>query len=150
MSFADKEHVAERTTDLLHLDTQGFPFGVDLTVAEVHRLVGRGSLDFGGSEFAEAPTEKIEPVKRDADDDYGWWALEQGTYLVRYNEGIDLEDDEVALIQPHPRLMRAGAHHPSFPAFGTEDDLVTVLSVGRGGCDLKENCRVSRLLVLES
>lgn len=150
MPFSDHEHVAEQTTDLLHLDTQEFPFGVDLTVAEVHQITGPGSLDFGGSEFEEAPTELLEPVKRNPDDDYGWWPLQQGTYLIRYNEGVELDDDEVGLVQPHPRLMLAGGHHPSFTVFGAEDDLFTLLSVGSGGCNIKENSRVSRLLILGS
>lgn len=150
MPISDSDHVADKTTDLLHLDTQEFPFGIDLTVAEIHQLTGPGSLDFGGSEFAEAPSELLEPVKRNPDDDYGWWPLEQGTYLIRYNEGVELDEDEIGLVQAHPRLMRAGAHHPSFTVYGEENDLYTLLSVGTSGCNIKENSRVSRLLILGS
>lgn len=146
----DREDVGDRVSDLLHRDTQAFEFGIDLTVAEIHKLTGPGSLDFGGSEFQPAPTEILEPVKRDPDDEYGWWPLKQGTYLMRYNEGVQLGDDEVGLVQPHPRLMLAGAQHASFLLVGEEEHVATLLSVGTAGVDVKENSRVSRLLILGS
>ena len=148
MTTDETERVADRTTDILHLDTQEFAFGVDLTVAEVHRLTGPGSLDFGGSEFAAAPTEPVEPVKRDPGDDYGWWTLDGGTYRVVYNEGVDLDEDEFGLVLPHPRMLQAGAHHPSFSVFGEVDEIATLLSVGSAGCNIKENSRISRLVIL--
>ena len=108
MTLHDKEQVAKRLENLVHLDTQGFSLGVDLTVAEVHRLTGGGKLDFGGSEFEAAETEKVTPEKADPEDDYGWWHLEAGTYLVRYNEHLKLAEGELGLVSPHTRLLQAG------------------------------------------
>ena len=146
MTLHDKKQVAEKLSGLLHLDTQGFPLGVDLTVAEVHRLTGGGKLDFGGSEFAAAETEKLAPEKVDAEDDYGWWHLEAGMYLIRYNERLTLAEGELGLVLPHERLLRAGASHGAFSVTG-ETGLETLLTVSEQGCQIKENARVSRLVV---
>ena len=147
MTLRDKEQVAERLEGLLHLDTQGFPLGVDLTVAEVHRITGGGKLDFGGSEFETARTEKLTPEKADPEDDYGWWHLEAGTYLICYNERLTLTEGELALILPHERLLQAGASHGASSATGGTG-LETLLSISEQGCSIKENARVSRLVVL--
>ena len=146
MTLYDQEQVTQRLEGVLHLDTQGFPLGMDLTVAEVHRLTEGGKLDFGGSEFAAAKTQEVSPEKADPEDDYGWWHLDAGTYLLRYNESLKLKEGELALVSPHPRLLQAGASHGTFNALG-ETGLETLLSVTEGGCSLKENARVSRLVV---
>lgn len=150
MSFSDPDRAFDRVTGVLHRETQEFDFGTDLTVAEVHRLTGPGSLDFGGGEFRPAPVEILEPVKRDPDDEYGWWPLEAGAYRIRYNEGVDLDEDELGLVHPHPRLMEAGGHHASFIVSGKQEAITTLLWVGATGLDIKENSRVSRLLILGS
>ena len=150
MSVPENDHMHEQVTRLLHRETQEFEFGVDLTVAEVHRLTGRGSVDFGGSEFLPADALRLEPVQRQPDDEYGWWSLHAGTYRIVYNEGVRLDEDEVGFVQPHPRLMEAGGHHPSFAVFGARDTIGTILAVGSEGLDIKENSRISRLLILGS
>lgn len=150
MRILDTDATAERIDRLVHLDTQQADGGLDLTVDAVHRLAGPGALDFGGSEFEAAAREVIEPQLADPDDDYGWWELAAGSYLVRYNEALALEEDETALVLPLDRLQQAGASHPTFAARGHKDPLVTLLRVGGAGCRLKENCRISRLIVTEA
>lgn len=147
MRILDADATAERLDGLVHLETQRAPTGLDLTVGSVARITGGGKLDFGGSEFEPAARETLEPELADPADDYGWWELEPGSYLVRYNEVPELGDGELARVHPLPRLLRAGAAHPAFVVQGRRDPLETLLTVGTGGCGLKENCRVSRLLV---
>jgi deoxycytidine triphosphate deaminase len=132
---------------IVHWETQETPHGADLTVAEIFRLSGPGQLDFGGDEYAEAPRERLAPSKADPDDTYGWWRLDEGTYLVRYNETIQLARDQHARLDPLPRLLRAGAQHPSRVLNPPEGTLETLLTVGAGGCHIKENARLSRLKV---
>ena len=149
MRVLTAEETADALSGIVHLDTQRTDHGVDLTAAEVFRLTGPGSLDFGGREYEEAPCERVHPKQRQPDDDYGWWELKGGTYVVRYNETVDPGDDRIALIQPHERLLKAGAYHAAFRVHEAPDPLETLLLVGERGCHLKENCRISRLLVLE-
>lgn len=146
----DAEDTAAHVAGLVHLDTQRAARGLDLTVDAVHRIAGAGRLDFGGSEFEPAEWEELEPALADPSDDYGWWRLEPGTYAIRYNETVELDETRVARISPLGRLLRAGASHPCFVIDESPDPLETLLAVGDGGCRLKENCRVSRLLIMEA
>lgn len=149
MRILDADATGGLLDGLVHLDTQRAPAGLDLTVDEIARLTGPGSLDFGGSEFEAADLRTLDPERASPDDDYGWWELEAGTYAVRYNEASELEEGQVGVVHPLPRLQRAGAAHASFVVDGRQDPLEALMTVGGAGCRLKENCRVSRLLVLE-
>lgn len=148
MRILDADATSALLEGLVHLDTQRAAAGLDLTADEVARLTGPGALDFGGSEFAPADREELEPELADPGDDYGWWELEPGTYVLRCNESLALDGGRVGVVHPLPRLQQAGAHHPTFVLTGPADPLETLLTVGEGGCRMKENCRVSRLLVL--
>lgn len=150
MRLLTGEKSAAYLEGIVHLDTQAAERGLDLTVAEVHRLTGPGALDFGGSEFEEAPLEKIASEKADPDDDYGWWTLDAGTYLIHYNEAAAPDEGCVALVFPQERLLKAGAAHPAFVVDERRDPLETLLNVGALGLRLKENARVSRLLIVEA
>lgn len=145
----DTERTLDHIGGILHADTQRAAVGVDLTAAGVARIEGPGSLDFGGSEFETADVRALEPELRDPDDDYGWWELDPGSYLVRYNETLDVDDGDVVRVLPLERLLRAGASHAAFLVDGPRDPLETLLTVGAAGCRLKENCRISRALVVE-
>lgn len=149
MTVLSTDEVADQLDGLVHLDTQRAPSGVDLTVAAVFRLTGHGQLDFGGGEFQAAPREPITPVLDDPEDDYGWWTLEAGTYMIRYNESVALDDGQTAELTPLERTLHAGAHHAAFRLDEGRDPLEALLVVGRMGCRLKENCRVTRLRIEE-
>ena len=150
MHLLDDGAASDRVRDPVHLETQRATGGLDLTVEEIARVTGPGQLDFGGSEFEPADCATLEPELAAPEDDYGWWRLEPGSYLALYNESLEPGEDEIALIQPLPRLLRAGASHAGFVASEDRDPLVALLEIGPGGCHLKENCRISRLLVLET
>lgn len=133
--------LADRLTDLVHRDTQQHDAGVDLTVAAVHAISGPAQVDFGGGELTEAHTSKLEPNKRAPDDDYGWWHLGGGTYLVEYNES--LSGAGIAHLQPRTALVERGATHPTVSV----SDLPRIpLTVPPAGLHLKENARVSTLV----
>jgi hypothetical protein len=146
MRILTSQHASDQFTNLIHLETQASDHGIDLTVAEVHRLTGPGSLDFGGSEFEAAPHERISPQKRNPDDDYGWWDLKAGRYVVQYNEGID-PGPGVAVVYPHRRLLLAGGHHPAFTVQEDKSPLTGLLIVGNHGLHLKENGRISTAIL---
>jgi deoxycytidine triphosphate deaminase len=141
--------LADRIDGLVHLDTQRAPDGIDLTVSGVFRTAGPGQLDFGGGEFEPAARERLEPDLADPSDDYGWWPLDEGAYVVEYNEAIRLGDGERGIVTPLERTLRAGAHHATAVVHGRANPLQMLLVVPAGGCRLKENCRLSRLRVEE-
>ena len=148
MRYLDGDAVAAQLAGIVHKDTQQHDYEVDLTVAEIFLVTGPGALDFGGSELQAAPREAIQPEKADPGDKYGWWKLAPGSYIVRFNERITQGDDHIAFIQPHERLLLAGGQHPAFHFRGQRDQLETLLIVGEGGLNIKENARLSKLLIV--
>lgn len=139
--------LAEQLDGLIHYDTQHAPDGIDLTIDTISRTTGHGQLDFGGSEFERASQKPITPILDDPDDEYAWWTLEKGAYIVQYNESLTLLEGQRAQISPLERTLLAGAHHSTFFLHEGRDPLEILLVVSRLGCRLKENCRLSRLTV---
>ncbi|MFB6128759.1 MAG: dCTP deaminase [Halorhabdus sp.] len=113
--------------------------GIDLTVAEIYTVESPGRIDFGGGELEPAGLEPHTRVWRDEDDDYQWWHLDAGTYLIEYNESLS----EPALLQPRTEILERGASHPTLR---TAELPRVPLTVGGAGLRLKENARVSTLI----
>lgn len=150
MPVLDAEASRAHVDHLIHLDTQRADSGLDLTVDAVFKVTGAGRLDFGGSEFQPVACEERAPQLADPDDEYGWWKLERGSYVIRYNKALSLEQGQRAQVFPHQRLLQAGATHAAFVADGGDGPMEALLTVGDAGCHLKENSRVSRLLITDT
>ncbi|MFO7849988.1 MAG: hypothetical protein R6V67_08515 [Spirochaetia bacterium] len=127
-----------------------------LTVAGMGTFSDRGSLDFGGSEYAEAKVKWLTPQKKADDDTYGWWHLSEGMYIAELNERIKPDTGRPLLLQIWEPAQRAGIVHPSF-VIHPEDlrgsgkepkPLRVTVSVGSNGVDIKENARLSKLVLL--
>lgn len=130
---------------IVHEPTQTDGRGLDLTVSEVYEVTAPGRVDFGGGELTAADRSPHERTLRNPDDDYEWWELDAGQYLIEYNESLSLPSDRVARLQTRDELLARGAFHPSLSV----TELPTVpLSVGGAGLRLKENARVSALVAL--
>lgn len=133
--------LTEHVEGIVHEETQVGDDGLDLTLAAVHEIETPGRVDFGGGELDAASTTPCGTEKRNAEDDYGWWRLEAGQYLVAFNERVDA--DEFLVLQTRAELRERGAFHPTL--FVREVERVP-LSVPSGGIFLKENARISTLL----
>ena len=125
---------------IVHEETQVGDHGLDLTVADVHEIEEPGRVDFGGGELEAATTTPHETEKRNPDDDYEWWNLDAGQYLVLFNESV--RADEPLGCQTREAVQDRGAFHPTL--FVRELERVP-LSIPTGGIRLKENARVSTL-----
>ena len=132
--------LVDAVSGLVHEPTQTQGAGLDLTVASVHEPTRSGQVDFGGGELAPAETSELDPEKRDPDDDYGWWDLDAGVYLLEHNERLDAE--EPVTLGPRVELVERGASHPTLRV--TELPRVPLV-VPDPGIDIKENARVSTL-----
>lgn len=131
---------------IVHEPTQTEGRGLDLTVAAVHEVTGPGRVDFGGGELESADTEPHPTAKRNADDDYEWWTLEEGQYLLEYNETVAVPDDITLVVQTREEVRARGAFHPTLHTQTLER---VPLSVGGAGLKLKENARVSTVVGVE-
>lgn len=149
MKYLEGKRVAEILKGTVSEKHQQHHRETDLTVARIYRITGSGSVDFGGSEEEAAPREEVKAEPAAADDKHGWWSLAEGDYVIRFNEVAALSQSQIAFLQPHERLARAGGTHPSFYFREEREFLEVTLHVGSGGLRVKENARVSKLLILE-
>lgn len=139
--------LAEYVDNLVYEPVQVHDHGIDLTVSAIYEVAAPGRIDFGGDELADADLEPVPTELEHPHDEYGWWHLDGGRYVVQYNEFLtDL--DGAAQLQPRNELLARGGSHPSLQV---RDHLpLILLSVADGGLKIKENARVSTLLPLET
>ncbi len=128
---------------IVHEPTQTDGPGVDLTLADVFEVADPGRVDFGGGELDPAEMTRVPTEKRDPADDYGWWNLDAGTYLIDYNESLDLDDDRTLTVQTRDEVRVRGAYHPTLQV---SEIRRVPFTVGGAGIRLKENARISTLL----
>jgi hypothetical protein len=131
----------EGVDDIVHEETQSTDESFDLTVASVYVVKEAGRVDFGGGELEDAELAPVETKKRNPDDDYGWWKLDAGTYVVEHNETLSAE--EPVTVRTRTALLESGAYHPTVNV--TEIPLLP-LTVGGDGLRIKENARISTVV----
>lgn len=130
---------------IVHASTQTEGSGFDLTVAAVYEVTGPGRVDFGGGELETADLTPHDSGKRNPEDEYEWWTLDAGRYLLEYNESI-VADGTTVTIQTRDELLERGAFHPTLEVRSLDR---VPLSVGGAGLKLKENARVSTIVDAE-
>ncbi len=89
---------------LLDREVQVQPHGIDLSVGEVYRLQGSGTIGFA-SATTRLPTG--EPIPFDTT---GWVHLPPGMYRVRLAERVHLPVHLFAMAWPRSSLLRMGVH----------------------------------------
>lgn len=143
------ETLVKYLDNIIYEDVQVKEEEIHLTVKSIYKYKDRGELDFGGSEYSDANIIELPTKKRRTSDDYGWWFLDSGEYYLEYNEEITGKPGGKSLfiVEPLKRLTRNGASHPIFTV-NEKGELFTVLKVGENGINIKENSRISKLLVI--
>ena len=142
--------ITDHVEEIVHADTQVHEDGdaIDLTAAEVSEIAGPGRVDFGGGELEPADLQPHDRVWRNEDDDYQWWHLDAGQYVVEFNESVAVDASAAdahgrLVLQPRDAICERGASHPTLHVESIER---IPLAVGGAGLKLKENARVSTLL----
>ncbi|MFC4543663.1 dCTP deaminase [Halosolutus amylolyticus] len=135
--------LADSVDNLVYEPVQVHEGGIDLTVSAIYEVADPGRIDFGGDELEDADLEPVPTDLRDPDDDYGWWDLDGGQYVVQHNEFLT-DPDRPLLLQPRNELLARGGSHPTVQV-ASHLPLIP-LTVPDGGLELKENARVSTLV----
>jgi len=148
-SFMPGFEAADRIKNLIHKDTQIGEDKVYVTVKQIYLLDEKGSLDFGGSELHLAERKPLLPKKKLTEDKYGWWNLNQGTYLVEFNEQIELKEKEIAILESQEELLQNGCFHPLRIITPKGKLSFIPLNVGCQGIDIKQNARISVLRIVK-
>ncbi len=147
--IVDIAEIINQISGVVYAPKQQNPPYLDLTVKQIYRVKSAGALDFGGSEFQETPREAIFPVKKHPEDEYGWWSLHEGYILLEYNESFSLRENQVAFLEPHPHLLQSGCFHPTLSVRELNASVRIPLWVPKMGLHLKQNARISRMLIIE-
>jgi len=129
--------------NLIDINTQLQPNGVDLTVKQIEKIVSAGCVDFSNNDRKLSGTEKL-----DLDDDRVFLPL--GAYKVRFNEVIHLPKDIMAIGAPRTSLIRCGVTiETGFWDAGYEgrsESLMVVLN--EKGFYVKNNARILQLVFI--
>lgn len=139
----------QRLKNFISAKHQTHAYHVDLTARNIYGLNPTGEVDFGGSEYVPAQRQDLRTHQKHSQDRYQWWELSHGAYLVEFNEAIELAENEIALLEPHERLLRAGATHPANYIRGQANPVHTLLSVTSARVQIKQNARLATLRVFE-
>ena len=128
--------------DYVDLAIQLQPNGFDLSVREVARFGTPGQL--GASNDSRVLSE-VESV---AFDKNGWALLEQGPYLVTFNEVVSLPADVMALGRPRSSLLRSGVSlHTAVWDAGYRGRSQSLLTVHHAdGFRLQRDARLAQLV----
>jgi dUTP pyrophosphatase len=128
--------------ELVDVEAQLQPNGIDLTLQSVARHLGAGVI---GIDNRNRVLPDLEPI---AFDDAGWITLAQGLYHIVYNEVVDIPTDLMALGRPRSSLGRSGVTiHTSVWDAGYEGRSTSLLSVlNPNGFRVQRNARVMQLV----
>jgi hypothetical protein len=142
--------ILEFISNLIYEKKQVEDYDIFLTIGKVFSFTGKGEIDFGGSEYKESGIKEIKPVKRKGEDKYGWWELPGGEYLIEFNEEIKnlLPDAKLVILQPSERITLNGAFHAT-KVIEKKGKIRLTLYIGKNGINIKENARISKLIVLD-
>jgi hypothetical protein len=139
----DIEDVFDNWLDgTVHRGKQVDTLGVHVTVASIQKTHARGMLDFGGSEYKEAAAHPLAIDEHRPNDKYGWWRLEEGVYVVVFNESVR-EGAPPLLLTSSQRLLSCGAGIAACVC--GSGPLRSVLTVPAAGVNVKENARIGLL-----
>ena len=136
---------AARISGILHAKYQVHGYYVNLTASKISALDPTGQVDFGGNEYIAAGHIEMAAQSVRLGDRYQWWKLVSGSYFVECNETLNLAEDEIALIEPDDRLLRAGASHVPQYVRGHLAPVELLLEVKATCLRVKENARISRV-----
>ena len=145
MQLLSGKEASEHVAGIVHAKYQVHGFSVHLTVRKIYAIDPTGMLDFGGGEYVPAGRLEISPIPLRLEDKYRWWNLSRESYFVECNETLSLAADQMALIEPEDRLLRAGAWHVPLFVRGQLDPVELLVTVGAFQLHVKENARIARV-----
>jgi len=137
----------ELVSGYMDLETQLTPNGFDLTVSQIFRFEGQGSLDFSNKERILPQTPEIAAIKDKPDDKFGWWFLNRGVYKVSTNEVVSIPNDLIAVAYPRSSLLRMGCFTQTAvwdAGYKGRSEFLLIVD-NSGGLKLKQNARIAQL-----
>jgi len=131
-------------TDLVDLDAQLQPNGIDLTLASIEALTGPGQIGRTNDDRILAPAIDV-PF-----DAGGWVNLAPGAYVVRLNEAVRLPADVMALAKPRSSMLRNGVavHNAVWDAGYAGRSQVQLVVYNPTGFRLAKDARIVQMVFM--
>ena len=127
---------------LSSLDEQLQPSGFDFSLGRIDRLTSAGRMGSAAEDRSLPESESL------AFGDDGWLVLNAGSYLVTFNEVVNMPLDFMALASPRSSLIRSGVSLPTTvwdPGYrGRSQALLTVHNPA--GYHLQQNARLMQMV----
>ena len=149
MKIVSGQSILDFVKNHINLEKQLHSESINLTIKSIYEIQSKGRIDFGGSEFVIGNRKEITPVKEKPDDKLGWWDLPHGDYLIVFNEKVHLIKGYIGILQPLERLIVNGTTHESVMITSNVDKVEANLRVGRSGLMIKQNARISNLIIFK-
>jgi len=127
--------------NFIDLETQLQPASFDLTLDEIYLLTSSASIDFTNQERKLPNYKKIE-FNND------WIELNEGIYLISFNEVVNIPNDLMAFVRPRSTLVRSGATIFSSlwdPGYSGKSNCLLVV-LNENGIKLKKNARIAQIV----
>lgn len=131
--------------NLISKEIQIQPNGIDLSVAEILNFEGQGRMDFSGEE-RNLPKLSAIPFN-----DNGWVELKKGSYLITFNEVVNIPTDAMAIGRPRSSMLKMGATvETAVWDAGYKGVSKSLLIVeNQHGIQIKKNARVMQLVFIK-
>ena len=131
--------------DQIDPKTQMQMCGIELTLNRIECFISAGAIAFDNKERRISETKNIDF------DESGWAFLESGSYLVTFNEIVNVPRDMAALARPRSSLLRSGATMETAlwdPGYrGRSKSLLVVYNPH--GIMIRKNARLLQLVFLK-
>lgn len=88
-------------SNLIDPTIQVSPNGIELTLFKIFQFDEPGVIDFSNRERQIPKNKELKPKD-------GQYTLPEGTYLVTYNESVQIPPDMIAIGRPRSSLLRSG------------------------------------------
>ena len=119
--------------------------GVYLTAAEVEVVHKHGRVDFSGNECKQCTGHAVMATEHNPGDQFAWWRLQGGAYIVRFNETLKEGAPPVLLVST-PQLLACGCSLAA--TIAAPGPLQSVLTVHERSVNVKQNARIALLRAL--
>jgi dUTP pyrophosphatase len=129
---------------MIDINTQTQMCGIELTLQKIERFISSGDLAFENNERKLPNTEQI------IFDESGWILLDAGSYLVTFNEIVNIPRNVAAMARARSSLLRCGATMETAlwdPGYRGRSQSLLVIS-NPHGLRLRKNARMMQLVFL--
>lgn len=131
-------------SDLVDIEAQIQPNGIDLTVASLETLVGPGQIGLTNDDRVLAPAQNV------SFNDQGFAELPPGVYVARLNEVVHLPLNIMAIAKPRSSMLRNGVavHNAVWDAGYAGRSQVQLVVYNPHGFRLARNSRIVQMVFM--